>query len=92
MPNLIDIPTEIGWNFVGVIDTDGDQTEDHFGITLRDSQNNPILAADYLGPDYIRAYTWDATFNRFDILRPTDPMTIGDGVWVYYSDGTGIAP
>lgn len=92
VPNLLDIPTEVGWNFVGVIDTDGDQTEDHFGITLRDSQNNPILAGDYLGPDYIRAYTWDATFNRFDILRPNDPMTIGDGVWVYYSDGTGIAP
>ena len=92
VPNLIDIPTEIGWNFVGVIDTDGDQTEDHFGITLRDSQNNPVLASNYLGPDYIRAYTWDATFNRFNILRPTDPMTIGQGIWVYYSDGTGIAP
>ncbi len=92
VPNLIDIPTEIGWNFVGVIDTDGDQTEDHFGITLRDTQNNPVLAGDYLGPDFVRAYTWDATFNRFDVLRPNDAMTIGDGVWVYYSDGSGIAP
>lgn len=92
VPNLIDIPTETGWNFVGVIDTDGDQTEDHFGITLRDSQNNPILAGEYLGPNYVRAYTWDSTFNRFDVLRPNDAMTIGHGVWVYYSDGTGIAP
>ena len=50
------------------------------------------MASEYLGIDYVRAYTWDATFNRFDVLRPNDPMTIGDGVWVYYGDGTGIAP
>ena len=92
IPSLIDIPTETGWNFVGVVDNDGDQTQDHFGLTLRDSQGHPLLARDYLGPEYVRAYTWDATFNRFDILRPNDPMSIGDGVWVYYSDGTGIAP
>ncbi len=92
VPRLTDIPTATGWNFVGVIDIDGDQTEDHFGVTLRDSQNNPVSAQDYLGANFIRAYTWDATFNRFDILRPSDAMTIGDGVWVYFSDGTGIAP
>ncbi len=92
VPLLTDIPTETGWNFVGVIDTDGDQTEDHFGVTLRDSQDKPVSAEDYLGRNFVRAYTWDATFNRFDILRPEDSMTIGDGVWVYYSDGTGIAP
>ncbi len=91
-PNLIDIGTISGWNFVGVIDTDGDQTEDHFGATLLDSQDVPVTAEDYLGESYIRAYTWDATFSRFTVLRPTDTMTIGDGVWVYYSDGTGIAP
>ena len=92
IPSLIDIPTDIGWNFVGVVDNDGDQTQDHFGLTLRDSQGNPIVASEYLGIDYVRSYTWDATFNRFDVLRPNDPMMIGDGVWVYYSDGTGIAP
>ena len=92
VPRLADIPTETGWNFVGVIDTDGDQTEDHFGVTLQDSKDNPVSAEDYLGKNFVRAYTWDATFNRFDILRPQDTMTIGDGVWVYYSDGTGIAP
>ncbi len=59
---------------------------------LRDSQNNPVSARDYLGANFIRAYTWDATFNRFEVLRPSDTMTIGDGVWVYFSDGTGIAP
>ena len=92
VPHLTDIPTATGWNFVGVIDIDGDQTEDHFGVTLRDSQNNPVIAQDYLGAHFIRAYTWDATFNRFYVLRPSDTMTIGDGVWVYFSDGTGIAP
>ena len=49
-----------------------------------------MTASDYLGPNFIRAYTWDATFNRFDTLRPTDTMRIGDGVWVFY--GGGIAP
>ena len=92
VPTLTDIPTEFGWNFVGVIDADGDQTEDHFGLGLLDSQNVPVTARDYLGPNFIRAYTWDATFNRFQNLRPSDSMTIGQGVWVYYSDGGGIAP
>jgi hypothetical protein len=91
-PNLIDIATDSGWNFVGVIDADGDQTEDHFAVSLRDSRNVPVTAKDYLGEKYVRAYTWDATFSRFSVLRPDDPMTIGDGIWVYYPDGTGIAP
>ena len=75
-----------------MIDADGDQTEDHFDVTLRDSQNVPVTANEYLGPNFIRAYTWDATFSRFDTIRPNDPMTIGKGIWVYYSDGSGIAP
>ena len=92
VPALIDIPTQKGWNFVGVVDHDGDQTEDHFGETLIDSQDEPVSAADYLGTNYVRAYTWDATFRRFTVLRETDAITIGHGIWVYYPDGTGIAP
>ena len=91
-PGLIDIGTGTGWNFVGVIDQDGDQTEDHFGVTLRDSRDVPVRADEYLGARFVRAYTWDATFSRFEVLRSSDTMTIGDGVWVYYSDGPGIAP
>ncbi len=91
-PILISIPTEPGWNFVGVVDQDGDQTEDHFGIDLRGSDKRFIPAGEYLGSTYVRAYTWDATFSRFDVVRPDDTMTIGDGVWVYYPEGTGIAP
>ena len=90
VPTLTDIPTEMGWNFVGVIDADGDQTEDHFGVGLLDSQQTPVTARDYLGSNYIRAYTWDATFSRFVTLRPSDSMTIGQGIWVFY--GEGIAP
>ena len=92
VPALIDIPTLKGWNFVGVVDHDGDQTEDHFGETLRDSQGTPVTANEYLGENHVRAYTWDATLRSFSILRPNDPVTIGDGIWVYYPDGTGIAP
>ena len=91
-PILISIPTEPGWNFVGVVDQDGDQTEDHFDDGLKDSSKNGITASEYLGSNYIRAYTWDATFSRFDVLRPDVQMKIGKGVWVYYPEGTGIAP
>ncbi len=91
-PILISIPTEPGWNFVGVVDQDGDQTEDHFDTSLKGSDNAFILAGEYLGSNYVRAYTWDATFSRFDVVRPDDGMTIGKGVWVYYPEGTGIAP
>ena len=31
------------------------------------------------------AYTWDPIHQRFEQLLPDDPMIIGDGVWVYYS-------
>ena len=91
-PILISIPTEPGWNFVGVVDQDGDQTEDDFGNDLIGSDLRQIPASEYLGSNYVRAYTWDATFSRFDVVRPNDAMTIGKGVWVYYPEGTGIAP
>ncbi len=91
-PTLISVPTEPGWNFVGVVDQDGDQTEDYFGTTLKDSSNTPITAGEYLGNSYVRAYTWDPTFSRFDVVRSSMTMTIGQGVWVYYPEGTGIAP
>ncbi len=83
------IPTEPGWNFVGVIDQDGDQTEGDSGLSLK-AGNQPVMASEYLGSTFVRAYTWDATFNRFEVLSKDDPMTIGDGVWVYYQGG--IAP
>ena len=89
-PGLIAIQTVPGWNFVGVIDQDGDQTEDDFSNSLQGSDGQLVTANEYLGPTYVRAYTWDATFSRFDVVRPIDAMKIGAGVWVYYEGG--IAP
>ena len=89
-PNPADIPTDMGWNFVGVVDVDGDQTQDDAGETLRNSNNDPITAAEYLGGGYVRAYTWDHVNNTWDVLKKDEGITIGTGVWVYY--GSGVAP
>ena len=87
-----DIPTKPrGWNFVGVVDVDGDQTEDNAGQTLLNSKKAPISASQYLG-DYRNAYTWDNTENRWQRLRPDGPVSIGTGIWVYYDKGGDIAP
>ena len=86
--DLVEIPTNAGWNFVGVIDQDGDQTQDNFGEALK-SGTATISAKNYLGSN-VRAYTWDAIRSRFDILEDGDTVTIGEGIWVYY--GGGIAP
>ena len=72
-----------GWNFIGVVDSDGDQTEDHFGAVLKNSDGTAVNAAEYLG-DYIVALRWDPIVGRFEALQPSVTMTIGDGVWVYY--------
>ena len=83
-PNNIP-PVRRGWNFVGVIDVDGDQTEDHFGEVLKNSVSRPVSAREYLG-SYQDAYTWEPSHRRFDRLLPNDLMIIGDGIWVYYSE------
>lgn len=86
----IGITTYDGWNFVGVVDQDGDQTQNDWGQTLEHGDPGvPQTGRMYLGP-YIRAYTWDATRSRFDALESSDSILIGDGIWVYY--GEGVAP
>ena len=90
-PNPADIPTDEGWNFVGVVDVDGDQTQDDAGETLRNSNNDPITAAEYLG-NYTRAYTWDHINNTWDVLKNDEGISIGTGIWVYYTKGHNIAP
>ncbi len=85
----IGIDTLPGWNFVGVIDQDGDQTEGDFGSGLK-SGIEPVSAGEYLGSQYVRAYTWDPTFSRFENLAKDESIEIGAGVWVYYEGG--IAP
>ena len=90
-PNPSDIPTDEGWNFVGVVDVDGDQTQDNAGETLRNNNNDPITATEYLG-NYTRAYTWDHINNTWDVVKDIDSITIGTGVWVYYTSDHDIAP
>lgn len=87
-----DIPTNSrGWNFVGVVDVDGDQTEDNAGQTLLNSKKAPISASQYLG-EYRNAYTWNNIDNKWQRMRPDGPITIGTGIWVYYDTGGDIAP
>ena len=90
-PTPAAIPTDMGWNFVGVVDVDGEQTQDNAGETLRNSNNDPITAAEYLG-NYTRAYTWDHVNNTWDVVNSDEGVTIGTGVWVYYTKGHDIAP
>ena len=90
-PNPIGIPTVPGWNFIGVVDQDGDQTEDHWDKVLQDSEDADVLAEDYM-PGFKRAYTWDAIANGYRVLEDKDPMKIGKGIWVFFPDGTTVAP
>ncbi|MYF78501.1 MAG: hypothetical protein F4180_00960 [Chloroflexi bacterium] len=97
-PNPVGIQTVPGWNFIGVVDQDGDQTEDHFGKDLRDSDKtteNPdgvIVTADDYMPGFKRAYIWDAIANGYYVLEGSDAMVIGEGIWVFFPDGTTVAP
>ena len=91
--DLVEIPTMPGWNFVGVIDQDGDQTQANFGEDLmnrdEDGMQTSVKAGDYLGANN-RAYTWDPIRGKFDIIEDDEVLQIGDGIWVYFGDG--IAP
>ena len=90
--NPADVPTKVGgWNFVGVVDVDGDQTEDNAGQTLLNSKKSPITASQYLG-GYRNAYTWNNIDNKWQRMRPDGPVTIGTGIWVYYTNNDDIAP
>ena len=84
----VGITTFEGWNFVGVVDQDGDQTQNDWGQSLK--QGDVVQTGRmYLG-NYVRAYTWDSTRSQFEALEPADDIEIGDGIWVYY--GEGVAP
>ncbi len=89
-PDLVEIPTNPGWNFVGVVDQDGDQTQNNYGQVLK-TGDTEVTADSYLGK-HARAYRWDAIRSRFDVLAGDEHMKIGDGIWVYYPDGFSVAP
>ena len=91
IPDPVGIATVPGWNFVGVVDQDGDQTEDNFGDPLEDSEDVVVIADDYM-PGYRQAYTWDAIANGYRVLDGDAGMVIGQGVWVFFPDGDTLAP
>jgi hypothetical protein len=86
---IITVPGE--WNFVGVVDQDGDQTENHFGKDLKDSEGVVVNAEDYM-PDFIQAYVWDGIANGYRVVGEKSPMVIGKGVWVFFPADNAIAP
>lgn len=99
-PDLITVETYPGWNFVGVVDQDGDQTQGRAGSNLKDGIENvageanegaqdDIEVKDYL-EGFERAYRWDVITYSYKVLTGDDNVKIGEGIWVYY-DG-GIAP
>ena len=95
-PAPVGIITVPGWNFVGVVDQDGDQTEDNFGDKLQTKEadlDDPtdITADDYM-PGFRQAYTWDAIANGYRVLGGGDDMIIGKGIWVFFPDGDTVAP
>ncbi len=89
-PTPVGIVTVPGWNFVGVVDQDGDQTEDNWNDDLMD--NEGVITADDYMPGFRQAYTWDAIGNGYRVLAGGDAMKIGDGVWVFFPDGDTLAP
>ena len=95
-PTAIGIHTIPGWNFVGVVDQDGDQTEDNFGEVLQRKEADLEDPEDVMAGDYLagatRAYTWDALANGYRILQDADPVKIGDGIWVFFPDDNTVAP
>lgn len=100
VPTLTGVPTYSGWNFVGVVDQDGDQTEGRAGANLKDGivnvagednvgQQDDIEVKDYLA-GFARAYRWDVITYDYKTLTGSDNLRIGEGIWVYFAQG--IAP
>ena len=100
VPGLTGVATYPGWNFVGVVDQDGDQTEGRAGSNLKDGivnvageanvgQQDDIMVKDYLA-GFARAYRWDVITNTYQVLKADDNIKIGEGIWAYFSEG--IAP
>ena len=94
-PHPYGIITVAGWNFVGVIDQDGDQTEGAAGDELKGFDDgeatDAVKAKDYLA-GYRQAYTWDAIAHGYKVLQGDDSIKIGDGIWVFFPDQNAIAP
>ena len=72
-----------GWYFVGIIDKNGDQTQDDFGEPLRNLEGDVVTVGEYLFREFGRYFSWDPIDGEFRRLAPTDAAIIGAGVWAY---------
>ena len=90
-PTPVGIITVPGWNFVGVVDQDGDQTEGNWDEDLMD--NEGVITADDYMPGFRQAYTWDAIANGYRVLGGDKAMKLSaKGIWVFFPDDTTLAP
>lgn len=94
-PHPIAVITVPGWNFVGVVDQDGDQTEGDAGEALKGLDDgkptDAITAKDYM-PGFRQAYTWDAIAHGYRVLKEGDSVLTGQGIWVFFPQQDTIAP
>jgi hypothetical protein len=92
-PALVTIPTAAGWNLIGVVDQDKDQSQKaDFGTTLNVLTLGSATAQNWklyvTGVSASKAYIYKAASSEFDLLditNTTSPVTIGDGAWIYVS-------
>ncbi len=80
-----------GWWFVGVNDKEGNQTQDHFGEELQNSDKDVVTVRDYLAKFVRLVYTWDPIEGKYRQLEANDAVMIGAGIW-YYSGGAATCP
>jgi hypothetical protein len=92
-PALVTIPAAAGWNLIGVVDQDKDQSQKaDFGTTLNVLTLGSATAQNWklyvTGVSASKAYIYKAASSEFDLLDITgasSPVTIGDGAWIYVS-------
>ena len=92
-PALVTIPTAAGWNLIGVVDQDKDQSQKaDFGTTLNVLTKGASTAQNWqiyvTGVSASKAYIYKAASSEFDLLDiagTTSAVTIGDGAWIYVS-------
>jgi hypothetical protein len=92
-PALVTIPTAAGWNLIGVVDQDKDQSQkDDFGTQLNVLTKGTSTAQTWdlytTGVSASKAYIYKAASSEFDLLDitgATSNVVIGDGAWIYVS-------
>ena len=92
-PALVTIPVAAGWNLIGVVDQDKDQSQKaDFGTTLNVLTLGTATAQNWklyvTGISASKAYIYKAASSEFDLLDisgTTSAVIVGDGAWIYVS-------